>query len=156
MYSNKKQIETTSSIFVAVCALKGANFDHDAKQKLSLLVGSNLNDPNKFTFSQLCSFNLLDDDSISMAESVTGNLAEEHSSLDKMMVMSLTKFASVQLIEVIVNDEYLSVWDSEIPTPTEALEVYFNNKMFIFGNLDIQDGAMCFIKTENSERQLRI
>jgi hypothetical protein len=108
-----------------------------------------------FKFSQLCSFNIFEDDSILMAESVKGSLSEEHSSMDNMMAMTLTKFASVQLTEIIINDEYLSLWDSEIPTPTEALEVYFNNKMFIFGNLDIKDGTIIFSQTEKPERQLR-
>jgi hypothetical protein len=155
MYLNEKKTETNSSIFLAVCALKGANCDHDAKQKLSLLIGSNRTDLNKFNFSQVCSFNVLDDDSIAMTKSIKNDLSEEHRSLDKVIVMTLAKLASVQLIEIIVGDEYLPIWDSEIPTPTEVLEVYFSNKMYIFGHIDINDEGMFFTKTENPERQLR-
>lgn len=130
-------IPTQPNIVFAIKAQHGANSDRRQPQKLIMLLGVAHPHKASYAFEELFYFTHDHSNSI---EAICEQRVINDSLLRVLVATNVFQLAvktvSSRVNQIIACDSGQKIWGEPIPSVTELLEVFFKNKVFVFGALE--------------------
>ncbi|GGF84192.1 hypothetical protein [Alteromonas lipolytica] len=156
MNANAERANLINKVHMAVTPYHGANSDHDTEQKFWMLFGLQHSVEDDVIFKRAFTFSLFDVEKVDFRGSeflVKGGSGTIFDELD--LPKSSIYISSLALTNIVTGDEGAKIWQEAIPTPTEAVEIYFHDKMFVFCSLELCSGASYFQEVVDWTLQLK-
>lgn len=143
-------------VLMAVTPYQGASREHDAVQKFWMLLGLQQNLNDDVTFRKAFSFSLFDTEEVDFTESECQTKGSLAAIIDEFDLQRASIYiSSLALTTLVATDVGSRIWQESIPTPSEAIEVYFHKKMFVFCTLHFRSGDAHFQTTEDWTLQVK-
>lgn len=149
MNPQSKLILNKRKVICAITPYQGANLNHDGEQKFWMLFGACKANSDEVAFKRGFSFSFDETYKIDFGRNKIQCAPNDRGT--RLLISS----ARIAVFNSILSKEGERIWGSDLPTPTELVEVYFNKKAFMFCFAETRSDALDVIQIENWSMQLR-